>query len=216
VAALVSELTNTTTVVTLVNTSKKGGADYDGANINCLGIESPGLRQIAVRQLSYNCSMKVQRRTNREIELFVFGEFAKVCPLGVSDCEPKEPPEPDILCRLENGKQLSIELTQVDDEKVIQKEHCEIKQSMIGAPNQSSSASYVRDCLISQIKKKLDKNYTTQHEIHLLAWAETPWPPQKWRDELTDLCQQQTRFSRIWVFNRATQSIDFDSDKIAV
>ena len=77
-----------------------------------------------------------------------------------------------------------------------------------------SSASIVGDYTVANIKAKLDKNYTTEHEIHLLAWADTTWLREKWHDELDDLCRQQKKFSRVWVYDRAANSIVFDSGSL--
>lgn len=231
--------------------------------------------------------MKVKYRTNPEIERFVFGEFVEVCPLGIQNFESGERPEPDILCRLENGTQLAFELTRVDDREIIEKDqhefrltqelmeardslkepalfrghavrinfhNCKFREQFdlvpkvietlneigpvkshgirrngklicsiqcidysfdIPAQISCSSASNVGDYTIANIKAKLDKNYTTEHEIHLLAWANTTWLPDLWRDELTKLCQRQTKFTRVWVFGRAKHLIVFDSGSLA-
>jgi len=58
----------------------------------------------------------------KEDELFVFKEFIKVCPLGIngksikSGDEAKK--EPDIMCILNDGSNLSFELTAAVDKKV--------------------------------------------------------------------------------------------------
>ena len=51
------------------------------------------------------------------LERFVFNEFAKVCPLPVvlGSVESRNPPEPDIFCRLEAGDTLAVEPVSVED-----------------------------------------------------------------------------------------------------
>jgi hypothetical protein len=54
-------------------------------------------------------------------ELAVFRSFAAVCGLFVepSSIEKRNPPEPDILCRLEGGKPIAFEMVRlVDQEKI--------------------------------------------------------------------------------------------------
>lgn len=51
-------------------------------------------------------------------ELVTFRRFAKVCPLGVdlSSVEKRNPPEPDICCRLANsGEEVAFELVEIID-----------------------------------------------------------------------------------------------------
>lgn len=52
-----------------------------------------------------------------ERELGLFEEFAKVCPMKIdlASIEKRQPPDPDIYCRMEDGTQLHFELVEVVD-----------------------------------------------------------------------------------------------------
>ena len=57
----------------------------------------------------------------KEREMYIFGAFAKVCPLEITSFESKDPPEPDILCQLKDGSSLAFELTEAVDDRVPQR-----------------------------------------------------------------------------------------------
>jgi hypothetical protein len=72
-------------------------------------------------------------------------------------------------------------------------------------------ASGVGDYTVEIISKKLAKKYTTPHPVHLLAWAKSMFPPEFWRDDVSRLFREQSKFSRIWVFQYTGAEIQFDS-----
>lgn len=78
---------------------------------------------------------------------------------------------------------------------------------------QDSCCGYVANSTVSNIKRKLEIPYESDHKIHLLAWSNTASSAEAfcWRDELTTLLQSNRRFSRVWLFGRGESSIAFDS-----
>jgi hypothetical protein len=54
---------------------------------------------------------------NKAAEMFVFREFAKVCPMPllIDTAENREPPEPDIICDCASGERLAFELVEADN-----------------------------------------------------------------------------------------------------
>lgn len=61
----------------------------------------------------------IERQATKELE--VFRRFVAICGLRVapSSIEKRNPPEPDILCRLKGGKPIGFEMVRlVDQEKI--------------------------------------------------------------------------------------------------
>jgi hypothetical protein len=64
-----------------------------------------------------------RKEEQKEREMYIFGEFVKICPLEIISFESKDPPEPDILCQLNNGSSLAFELVEAVDNKIPHKDH---------------------------------------------------------------------------------------------
>lgn len=74
--------------------------------------------------------MIVDRHANQELTIFL--EFAAVCPLGITrdSIEKRDPPEPDILCRIRDGSALAFELVELVDRARIAKPMADQEQLM--------------------------------------------------------------------------------------
>jgi len=53
-------------------------------------------------------------------EIKIFKKFADICPcrIYINSIKKKDPPEPDIFCKLENGLELSFELVECLDNSI--------------------------------------------------------------------------------------------------
>jgi hypothetical protein len=63
-----------------------------------------------------------RNQEQKDREKYIFGEFAKVCPLEIASFESKDPPEPDILCQLKDNRRLGFELVEAVDNKIPHKD----------------------------------------------------------------------------------------------
>ena len=63
-----------------------------------------------------------RKEKKKEKERYFFEEFAKICPLEIISFESKDPPEPDILCQLNDGSSLAFELVEAVDNKIPHKD----------------------------------------------------------------------------------------------
>ena len=94
------------------------------------------------------------------IELKVFASFASRCgiPIVPGSAQKREPPEPDILCKLENGQGLAFELA----------EACapEFAATLATAVrNGVSRAVWGADVSDDTIRKKLSKTYPVTCDV---------------------------------------------------
>lgn len=72
--------------------------------------------------------MTVNKQKYRE--LLIFKEFAEVSPLciDINSIESRDPPEPDIVCLLQNGNYVYFELTELIDRSHM--EHVEVMSNI--------------------------------------------------------------------------------------
>jgi len=98
-------------------------------------------------------------------EMRVFKAFIKSSGLQISpeSAESRKPPEPDILCVHEIDGKLAFELVEICAEEIAR------KLSAIG----KEEFGFVRSADPSRniLRKKLKKNYRTEHPIDLLCYT---------------------------------------------
>ena len=53
-----------------------------------------------------------KKKDQAENELKIFRKFAEICPysIDINSIEKREPPEPDILCKMVDGEMLAFEI----------------------------------------------------------------------------------------------------------
>lgn len=91
--------------------------------------------------------MNIIKSNQSQEELKIFRSFAKHYHYKISmdSIKKREPPEPDIFCKLTNGKKLAFELTQCLDKKIAK------------APNDAITLKKKADLLIQELPEK-DRN----------------------------------------------------------
>ena len=62
-------------------------------------------------------------------EEILFGEFQEHCPLSIVQFERRHPPEPDILCWLDDGFEIAYEITETIDSDLAQVQSVDYKTS---------------------------------------------------------------------------------------
>jgi len=72
-----------------------------------------------------------RKEKKKEKERYFFEEFAKICPLEIISFESKDPPEPDILCQLNDGSSLAFELVEAVDNKIPHKDQLTEKSEVL-------------------------------------------------------------------------------------
>jgi hypothetical protein len=161
-----------------------------------------------------------QREQQQQEEFDVFLKFAAACPLPilVNAATNRPDPEPDILCGLCCGEMLAFELVQAEDVTTYTNANGKVRVASIQEKESKPGVhfSVVSPSIVDKVKKKLDKNYETDHPIHLLAWSDTALIRELpfWQDDLrTLLTNGMGQFKRVWVFGRTEKVIVFDSNE---
>jgi hypothetical protein len=100
------------------------------------------------------------------IELKVFSAFADRCglPIVPGSAEKREPPEPDILCKLQTGETLAFELAEACAPEFA----AAISSALQGHPH---SAVWGDDVSEATIQKKLSNTYPVDCQVELLLYA---------------------------------------------
>jgi hypothetical protein len=136
-------------------------------------------------------------------ERAVFREFAEAAGLRLvpDSIQSRPPPEPDILCTLENGERVAFELVRLVDQDL-----AHVTAKAIDDPDHPQ-AVWFGDPTFESIEEKFEKDYVTPHPIELLAWGgDTLLPRDVWvptfETRLRALFDSKPlRFRRLWVFN---------------
>ncbi len=150
--------------------------------------------------------MAKQEDQKAEWERQVFSKFAVAArlPLVADSVRSRQPPEPDILCALEDRGQVAFELVNLVDEDLMRM----VARSLRGVTAATSFGDPTMDLVTEKLVRK---NYVTPHPMELLAYGDDTllpydvWAPsfeQRLRD-LFDRARKQSTpsFQRLWVVN---------------
>ena len=98
-----------------------------------------------------------------EAERAVFREFAKKAnlPIDLRSIESREPPEPDILCRGNDGEFIAFELVSLSDPDVAE-QVCKREQD-------PTSAMFVGGANFEAVLRKFENSYKTDAPIELIC-----------------------------------------------
>ena len=104
-----------------------------------------------------------------KVELDVFQEFTERSGLNIipNSIEKRNPPEPDILCRISDGETVAFELKGIRSE-VLEKL---VSDSLKSGGQDKLFCRGGEDAEEDKIKEAFEKHYVTEHPIELLFYT---------------------------------------------
>ena len=143
-------------------------------------------------------------------ELAVFRRFVERInlPINLSTVVKRSPPEPDLLCRHASGGYIAFELSQISDQKGMEKLNHHLKNGdtdslyiRIGTPTRDGVPIEEENPVVKILEKKLNKDYESKHPMELLLYSELYVLPTMDMVDIvkTRLEDRQIQFRRIWI-----------------
>jgi hypothetical protein len=147
-------------------------------------------------------SVRKSKGQQNENEIHAFQVFVAQARLSVvpESIQKRDPPEPDILCRLENGDQLAFELVEIS--------HPTNAKFFGGAPALADLIEKTYQNLPSKIKARFDERFVnTPLSFEFLPDASRNRIGAKIPGILNELANQASSKDEDWIFSTSTQKV---------